>query len=68
VTFIPFILGWLGTAFILLFIITDLSIVIIFYDLYCTKTPEEGRKRIRRLYLLIMFFVVAFLALTIIDA
>jgi geranylgeranylglycerol-phosphate geranylgeranyltransferase len=60
VSFLPFLEGWMGTVSLLLLLIADVAIALLFSQLIRTKTPEEGRARIRQLYLVMILVVAAF--------
>jgi geranylgeranylglycerol-phosphate geranylgeranyltransferase len=61
-TTLPYILSWLGTIYIALVLILDAAIVYFVYKLLRSETPEQGRKELRKLYLTMMLFVIAFVA------
>jgi geranylgeranylglycerol-phosphate geranylgeranyltransferase len=61
-TFVPNLLGWLGLAYLVLVIVTDLAVVYFVYRLIKSETPQEGKNMTRRLYLTLLVFVVAFIA------
>jgi geranylgeranylglycerol-phosphate geranylgeranyltransferase len=61
-TFLPFVLGWLGLAYLVLIFLTDLAVVYFVYRLLKSETPQEGKKRTKQLYLTLLAFVVAFIA------
>jgi len=59
-TFLPFLIGWLGYVYLLLIVITDLCLSYFSFRLVRSSTIEEGRVQIRRLYVTWGVFVVAF--------
>ena len=61
VTFLPVAEGWLGNVYLALAVIIDSLIAYLAVALYKSKTPEEGRSKIRDLYLTALALVVAFL-------
>jgi geranylgeranylglycerol-phosphate geranylgeranyltransferase len=60
-TFVPYALGWLGLAYLVLVIVTDLAVACLVFRLLKSETPQEGKKRTRQLYLTLLLFVVAFI-------
>ena len=61
VSFLPFLMGWLGYVYLLLMVITDLCILYFSSRLLLSNTIEEGRVQIRRLYLTWGIFVAIFI-------
>ena len=61
-SFLPYVLGWLGLVYLVLVIVTDLTVSYIVYRLMKSKTPQEGKQRTRQLYLTLLTFVIAFIA------
>ena len=59
-TFLPFLLGWLGDIYLLLVAITDGAVSYFTYKLL-KQGADEGRPRIRQLYVTLMIFVVVFI-------
>ena len=55
---IPFLLGWLGLPYLVLIIMADATIAFLVVRLWRARTPKEGRKVQRRLYLIMMVFIV----------
>ncbi len=60
-SFLPFLMGWLGYVYLLLISVTDLCISYFSSRLLLSKTIEEGRIQIRRLYLAWGMFVAIFI-------
>lgn len=60
---VPFITGWLDLKFLYIFIPLDMAIIYLALKILKTTTVEEGRKRIRQLFLTMTAFVVVFVAL-----
>jgi geranylgeranylglycerol-phosphate geranylgeranyltransferase len=61
VSFLPFLMGWIGYVYLLLIIVTDLCISYFSSRLILCNTIEEGRVQIRRLYLTWGMFVALFI-------
>lgn len=61
VSVLPFFEGWMGMASFLLLLVADAAVAYLFLRLYGSKTPVEGRKRLRQLYLTMVLVVVAFI-------
>ena len=61
-SFLPFAMGWLGSVYLALVTATDFAASYFAYKLLRSRTAEEGRVRIRQLYLTMTFFVIAFIA------
>jgi 4-hydroxybenzoate polyprenyltransferase len=66
-TFLPYVLGWLRPSYLALVIVTDLVIAYFVYMLLKSETPQEGKKRTRQLYLTLLLFVVAFIAVRLLS-
>jgi len=60
-TFLPFLMGWLGYSYLLLILAADLLMARFSYRLIRSNTIEEGRSAIRHLYLTWGMFVAAFI-------
>jgi len=58
-SFLPFLAGWLGNLYFALVAATDLGVVYFTFRLLTSRTPQEGRKRIRELYLTLTIAVIA---------
>ena len=58
-TFVPYMTGWLGTSYLVLIVPTDMAVGYFAYGLLKIKTPEEGRRVKRLLYITLVVFVVA---------
>jgi geranylgeranylglycerol-phosphate geranylgeranyltransferase len=61
-SFLPYVLGWLGPAYLALVVATDLAVAYFVFGLLKSETAQEGKKRTRYLYLTLLLFVVAFIA------
>jgi len=61
---VPFAMGWLGLLYLTLALVADTAGAYFFLQLYRSRTPEDGRRRIRHLYLTMTFFVGAFIIST----
>jgi geranylgeranylglycerol-phosphate geranylgeranyltransferase len=59
-TLLPFLMGWLGYDYLFLIAITDLFMISCSLNLVRSRTPEEGRLQVRRLYLAGGMFVIVF--------
>jgi geranylgeranylglycerol-phosphate geranylgeranyltransferase len=62
VSFLPFIMGWLGIIYLVIFVPMDIAALYLCLKLLKSQTVEEGRARIRQLYLTITIFVIVFVA------
>ncbi len=60
-TFVPVVRGWLGAPYLAIAAVTDLLLIYFSARLYRSRTPEEGRREIRHLYLTAAGLVAAFL-------
>jgi len=58
-SFLPFLAGWLGNLYFALVTASDLGVVYFTFRLLTNQTPQEGRKRIRELYLTLTIPVIA---------
>lgn len=61
-SFLPYVLGWLGLTYLALVTATDLVVVYLVYRLVKSTTREEGRARLRQLYLTLILFVIGIIA------
>jgi len=61
ISFVPVIFAWLGTSYLIMIFITDIMIVTFAIRLLKSKTPEEGRWSMRRIYLGALFGMLAFI-------
>lgn len=59
---VPFATGWLGVVYFILVGTVDLAVAALGVELLRSSSIEEGRARIRQLYIALTFFVVAFIA------
>ncbi|MTK63852.1 MAG: prenyltransferase [Methanobacterium sp.] len=60
---VPFLMGWLDTKFLYIFIPLDMAIIYLSIKILKTATVEEGRNRIRQLFLTMTGFVIIFVVL-----
>ncbi len=60
-SWLPLIFRWLGAGYLIMIAITDITILLFTTRLIRSKTPLEGRKSMRRLYLGMLFGVLAFM-------
>jgi geranylgeranylglycerol-phosphate geranylgeranyltransferase len=58
---LPIIFKWLGISYLVMIFITDITIVLFTIRLLKSKTPEEGRGAMRRIYLGVLLGVLAFI-------
>jgi len=63
---IPFILGWLGYSYLALIAAADAAIIFLVTRLWGARTPIEGRRIQRSLYLIMTVFIVAIFLVVII--
>jgi 4-hydroxybenzoate polyprenyltransferase len=59
-TFLPYLFDWLGFTYLVLVVFLDLGVFFFTYGLLRSKTPSEGRGKIRLLYISMLIFVVVF--------
>ncbi|ACL16671.1 UbiA family prenyltransferase [Methanosphaerula palustris] len=59
-TLLPFLMGWLGIDYLFLGAVMDLWTISCLWSLMRSRTEEEGREQIRRLYLAWGLFVIVF--------
>ncbi len=59
ISWIPVLWGWAGISYMILIAVTDLLIVVYTVRLLQSRTPEEGRKAMRGIYLGALFGVLA---------
>lgn len=58
---LPIIFQWLGTSYLVMIIVSDLTIVTFTIKLLKSKTPDEGRRSMRRICLGVLLGVLAFI-------
>ena len=61
ISFIPALFGWLGPSYLIMIFITDILIIVFAARLKKSRTPEEGRGSMRRIYLGALFGMLAFI-------
>ena len=66
VSLIPIVIGWLNILYLSIFLPLDISIIYLSMKLYKSQTVEEGHRIIRQLYILLTFFIIAFVIISII--
>ncbi len=66
VSLIPFLISWLRIEYLLIFLPMDLVVLYLAMKLFKSPTVEEGRKRIRQLYLTLTIFIIVFVISSII--
>jgi geranylgeranylglycerol-phosphate geranylgeranyltransferase len=67
ISFLPFIMGWLKSIYLTIFVPMDLVILYFAMKLVASKTIEEGRIRIRQLYISATLFIAAFIAIKVVS-
>ena len=67
ISFLPFVMGWLKSIYLIIFVPMDLVILYFAMKLAASKTIEEGRTRIRQLYISTTFFIIAFIAIRVVN-
>ena len=60
-TFLPYVLGWLGSFYLVSVVVLNAGVSYLVYKLLKTSTPAEGRKILRLLYISMMVFVLVFI-------
>ncbi len=60
-SFVPYVVGLLGTNYLFLIVPTDSALSYFTFKLLRSNTTEEGRARIRQLYLTLVLFVIGFI-------
>lgn len=63
VSFLPFVTGWFSSSYLVVFVPMDLVALYLVMKLLTSQTVEKGRARLRQLYLAMVFFVIAFVAI-----
>lgn len=63
ISLFPFAVGWLDSYYLAIFLPVDMAALYLSERLLKSKTIDEGRQRIRQLYLMITFLVIAFILL-----
>jgi geranylgeranylglycerol-phosphate geranylgeranyltransferase len=61
ISFIPYILGWVGQNYLLIVVVIDIVLLYFVARLLKSKTSSEGRKRVRQLYYTVIFLLIAFI-------
>ena len=61
ISFIPVVLKWLGTSYLVMLLIMDLLIIVFTIRLTRSKTSQEGRSSMRGIYLGALVAILAFL-------
>jgi len=60
ISMFPFVMGWLSSYYLGIFLPVDLVILYLAQKLLTSQKVDEGRLRIRQLYLMVTFLVIAF--------
>lgn len=61
ISLVPFLLGWFGTGYLIIVSIIDIVVLYSTTRLLSSQTPEEGRLFMRRIYLIALFGMLAFI-------
>ncbi len=61
ITFVPIAAGWLGLAYALPVLVADLMLILYYRRLLSSSTPDQGRKEIRNMYLVMTVLVLGFI-------
>jgi geranylgeranylglycerol-phosphate geranylgeranyltransferase len=61
ISLIPFLLGWFGTGYLIMISVMDIAVLYSTTRLLSSQTPEEGRLFMRRIYLIALFGMLAFI-------
>jgi geranylgeranylglycerol-phosphate geranylgeranyltransferase len=61
ISLIPVLLRWLGLSYLIMILIMDAIIIVFTVRLLRSKTPDEGRQSMRRIYLGALVGMLAFL-------
>jgi len=59
---LPYLAGWLGSSYLAIIMIANLAIAYLAFRLYRSGTPEQGRKRMRQLYLTMAVMIIVIVA------
>ncbi len=63
ISIFPFAMGWLSSYYLAIFLPVDLVTLYLAEKLRTSQTVNEGRLRIRQLYLMMTFLVIAFIVI-----
>ncbi|SRR6266498_460873 len=61
ISLVPILFHWLGISYLIMIFITDTIIIIFTMRLLKSKTPDEGRRSMRQIYLGALFGMLAFM-------
>lgn len=64
-SFLPFLIGWISSIYLFIFVPMDLALLYFASKLLTSQTIKEGREIIRRLYLILVIFIIAFVLMRI---
>jgi len=64
---LPYLAGWLGYGYLIVIGMADLAIAYLTFGLYQSVTPQEGRGKMRQLYLTMTLIIVAIVLLSIAE-
>jgi geranylgeranylglycerol-phosphate geranylgeranyltransferase len=59
ITFVPYLLGWLGMVYLILVVIFDVVLAFSAFKLLRTRTPSEGKARIKHLFFAMLIGLIA---------
>lgn len=66
-SFMPYLLGWLGLTYLTLVILTGMAVAYFTSQLLKSRTPQEGKRRTRHLYLTMVLFIIALIAVRLLS-
>jgi geranylgeranylglycerol-phosphate geranylgeranyltransferase len=66
-SYLPFLAGWMGYGYLAIITIADLLIAYLAFRLYRSLTPEEGRGRMRQLYLSMTLMIAVIILLNVLK-
>jgi geranylgeranylglycerol-phosphate geranylgeranyltransferase len=61
ISFVPYLLGWLGAYYLGMILVADAMVAFFFLKLAWSTTSEEGRRRMKQLYVTLTSFILAFM-------
>jgi len=61
ISFIPYVMGWVDQNYLIIVSLIDIGLLYFVGRLLKSKTSSEGRKRVRQLYYLVIFLLIAFI-------
>lgn len=66
-SFVPYIMNWLGTSYLFLIVPTDSALAYFAFKLLQSNTIKEGQSRIHHLYLTLVLFIIGFIIIRVIS-